>query len=140
MHDAIKPVRVLLSFLALLASPVLLLATFLALIAEDLAWFVFGHRRKPLDVRPRNRAASIVIPNWNGRDLLEKYLPSVLAAIAGNPGHELIVVDNGSTDGSADLIRERFPEVRLLALQRKPFANQIGAAIGRAVIDDDQFV
>ena len=29
--------------------------------------------------------ASAVIPNWNGRDLLEKYLPSVIAAFAGDP-------------------------------------------------------
>jgi hypothetical protein len=30
-------------------------------------------------------SASAVIPNWNGRDLLEKYLPSVIAAFAGHP-------------------------------------------------------
>src|SRR3990170_1192079 len=39
---------------------------------------------------PRN--ASIVIPNWNGRDLLEKYLPAVAAAC--RPADEIIVVDN----------------------------------------------
>ena len=40
-------------------------------------------RRKPLpaDTQPDTHAASIVIPNWNGRDLLEKYLPSVIAAV-----------------------------------------------------------
>ena len=46
-------------------------------------------------------AASVVIPNWNGKDLLAKYLPSVVAALAGNPANEIVVVDNGSTDGSA---------------------------------------
>ncbi len=35
---------------------------------------------------PSTGAASIVIPNWNGRDLLEKYLPSVIAAIQSSPG------------------------------------------------------
>src|SRR5947207_5868004 len=34
--------------------------------------------------------ASVVIPNWNGRDLLEKYLPSVIEAMGGN---EILVVD-----------------------------------------------
>ncbi len=63
-------------------------------------------------------AASVVIPNWNGRDLLERYLPSVVEALAGNPENEVIVVDNGSTDGSADFVRERFPSVRVLALDR----------------------
>ena len=62
-------------------------------------------------------SAAIVIPNWNGRDLLEKYLPSVVAAAERVPGSEVIVVDNGSTDGSAEFIRERFPQVRVLALE-----------------------
>ena len=65
-------------------------------------------------------AASVVIPNWNGRDLLEKYLPSVVEALAGNPDNEIVVVDNGSTDGSADFVRAAFPQVNLLALPREP--------------------
>ena len=58
-----------------------------------------------------------MIPNWNGRDLLEKYLPSVAAALAGNPDNEIIVVDNGSTDQSAEYVRTQFPQLRLLALE-----------------------
>ncbi len=39
-------------------------------------------RRSPPEKHPPDTAAaSIVIPNWNGRDLLEKYLPSVIAAV-----------------------------------------------------------
>ncbi|HEV3200604.1 MAG TPA: glycosyltransferase, partial [Bryobacteraceae bacterium] len=60
--------------------------------------------------------ASVVIPNWNGRDLLEKYLPSVIRALRGDPANEIIVVDNGSTDGSADFVEKTFPGVRVLAL------------------------
>jgi GT2 family glycosyltransferase/glycosyltransferase involved in cell wall biosynthesis len=67
---------------------------------------------------PDTNAASIVIPNWNGRDLLEKYLPSVVASVAVHPESEVIVVDNGSTDGSAEFVRQRFPEVRLIALDQ----------------------
>ncbi len=59
-----------------------------------------------------------MIPNWNGRDLLAKYLPSVIEALGGHPGNEIIVVDNGSEDGSAEFLRERFPSVRVLALDR----------------------
>ncbi|HVX66527.1 MAG TPA: glycosyltransferase, partial [Bryobacteraceae bacterium] len=73
-------------------------------------------RRPPEDTRPSAAAASIVLPNWNGRDLLEKYLPPLLAATEGNPANEIIVVDNGSSDGSADFVRTHFPQVRLLAL------------------------
>jgi glycosyltransferase involved in cell wall biosynthesis len=47
-----------------------------------------------------------VIPNWNGRDLLEKYLPSVIAAAQRLAGSEVIVVDNGSTDSSATFVAE----------------------------------
>ncbi len=54
---------------------------------------------------PNTRSASVVIPNWNGKDLLEKYLPSVVAAMSGNPANEIIVVDNGSEDGSAAFVR-----------------------------------
>lgn len=44
---------------------------------------------------------SVVIPNWNGRELLEKNLPKVLAIGA----NEVIVVENGSTDGSLEYIK-----------------------------------
>ncbi|MBC7926754.1 MAG: glycosyltransferase family 2 protein, partial [Bryobacteraceae bacterium] len=112
----------LIRFLA--ALPVLLLSPFLIwipalwLLVADLLWAVFGRRRLPADILPQTHAASVVIPNWNGRDLLEKYLPSVVAAVAGHPGSEVIVVDNGSEDGSADYLRSHFPQVRLLALPK----------------------
>jgi GT2 family glycosyltransferase/glycosyltransferase involved in cell wall biosynthesis len=65
-----------------------------------------------------DQSASAVIPNWNGKDLLEKYLPSVIEAFASSPGSEVIVVDNGSTDGSAEYIRTAFPQVKLIALEK----------------------
>jgi GT2 family glycosyltransferase len=60
---------------------------------------------------------SIVIPNWNGRDLLAKYLPSVIASIENHPDSEVIVVDNASTDGSVAFVEETFPDVRVLRLK-----------------------
>ncbi len=104
--------------LALLA-PVFLLIAAAALLLADL---VKRRAASEPDTRstPQNAPtnASIVIPNWNGRDLLEKYLPSVVAAAGRCPGSEVIVVDNGSTDGSAQFLREKFPSVRLLALKK----------------------
>lgn len=97
-------------------SPLFILLTSIALAATDLIWRVFGRVRVASDTRPDHTAASIVIPNWNGRDLLQKYLPSVLAAMSGNPRNEVIVVDNGSTDGSVDYLRGAFPSVRIVAL------------------------
>ena len=68
--------------------------------AADLAG-AFHKKQFPTDRRPSNAAATVVIPNWNGRDLLEKYLPSVIEALAAILRNEIIVVDNGSSDGSA---------------------------------------
>src|SRR5450759_1750640 len=52
--------------------------------------------------------ATVVIPNWNGKDLLAKYIPSIRTALAGNPANPSLWVDNGSTDGSAEFLRETF--------------------------------
>ncbi|MCC7154708.1 MAG: glycosyltransferase [Bryobacterales bacterium] len=101
--------------LALLA-PLFALAAWLGLTLTDLLWRALGKRIAPRDTRPGNRSASVVIPNWNGRDLLEKYLPSVLTALSGNAANEVIVVDNGSADGSVEFLREHFPTVRVIAL------------------------
>jgi GT2 family glycosyltransferase len=62
------------------------------------------------------RPVSLIIPNWNGVDLLRAYLPSVMAAKEGYPGRaEVIVVDDASSDGSVDLLQRKFPAVRLIA-------------------------
>ncbi len=101
----------------LILSPLFTLTAMAALAAGDLVYALRRPKTPPKDVRPSNRAASIVIPNWNGRDLLEKYLPSVVAAAERIPGSEVIVVDNGSSDGSAEFVRANFPSVRLVALE-----------------------
>jgi len=99
----------------LLLSPVLLFVSVLALAISDLL-----PKRKIAAAKARSghpRSASVVIPNWNGKDLLEKYLPSIVTALAGNADNEIIVVDNGSEDGSAAFVRENFPQVTLVALE-----------------------
>ena len=111
-------IRFLLHVLLLVLCPVALTLAALALVICDVLWLLVGKRQARADARPDGSAASVVIPNWNGRELLEKYLPSAIAALAGNSGNEIIVVDNGSTDGSAAFLRERFPEVRLVGLDR----------------------
>jgi GT2 family glycosyltransferase len=50
---------------------------------------------------------SVVVVSWNARDHIERCLESVR-------GRDVIVVDNGSTDGTVELVRERFPDVRLI--------------------------
>jgi len=60
-------------------------------------------------------AISAILPNYNGVDLLKANLPSVLVALERwGGGFEVIVVDDGSNDGSLELLRRDFPEVRVL--------------------------
>jgi O-antigen biosynthesis protein len=104
------------SIVLLLISPFLVGVPILVFAVEDLLWLIFGRRRVATSGSIRKDAATVVIPNWNGRDLLDKYLPSVIAAMSGNPDNEIIVVDNGSSDQSAEFVREKFPSVTVLAL------------------------
>ncbi len=128
--------RLLRSLPLLLISPVLLLVSAIALLITDVLFWIRRPRMPPQNTRPRRDAVSIVIPNWNGRHLLERYLPSVVAAARGNPSNEIIVVDNGSTDGSAELVRQRFPGIRLLALPRNlGFGGGCNAGVAAATND-----
>ena len=70
------------------------------------------------------KPVAVIILNWNGEKLLGEFLPSVdrftLRQIA-----DVIVADNGSTDGSLDLLRRDFPDVAVL-----PFYKNLGFAAG----------
>lgn len=58
---------------------------------------------------------SILIPNYNGCPLLQEYLPSVLdAAEYSAEQYDVMVVDDGSSDGSGEFIRRKFPKVQVL--------------------------
>jgi N-acetylglucosaminyl-diphospho-decaprenol L-rhamnosyltransferase len=63
-----------------------------------------------------NSDLAIIIVSWNVRGLLEACLTSVYESLRDSnlPG-EVWVVDNASTDGSAELVRKRFPQARLIA-------------------------
>ena len=56
---------------------------------------------------------SIIIVNWNTRDLLGHCLWS-LRQYCGGPNYEIIIVDNASGDGSAAMVQDNFPEVKLI--------------------------
>ena len=128
--------RFLRSLPLLVLSPVLMALSAAALALADLAWAFAGRRREARDEAPRGGAASVVIPNWNGKDLLAKYLPAVVEALADNPANEVIVVDDGSTDGSAEFVRANFPGVRLVALERNQgFGGASNAGFSAAAND-----
>ena len=110
--------RLLRALPLLLVSPLMVAVSAAASAFTDLCWVIFGGRRPLADAQPSTRSVSIVIPSWNTRDLLEKYLPFVIEAVQQVPGSEIIVVDNGSSDESAAFVRDHFPQVNVLALDR----------------------
>lgn len=54
---------------------------------------------------------AVVILNWNGKELLKTYLPSV---ISNSKDAEIIVADNGSTDNSIAFLKKEFPQIRII--------------------------
>ena len=89
---------------------------------------------------PPRPFASIVVSNWEGEQVLARCLSSLqLSAARCQRDIELLVVDDASTDGSAALVRERFPRARLLVNERNigfgpSTMRGIRAARGRVVI------
>ena len=82
--------------------------------------------------------AAVVIPNWNGARYLGECLDSLAAQ---SERAALIVVDGGSHDGSVALVRERFPEVALLALEaNRGFAGAVNHGIRHALATGCQYV
>lgn len=81
----------------------------------------------------RNSGMSIVIPSWNGRELLRKFLPSVLTAVkafetACRQPTEIVVADDASSDGTRPWLAAHFPQVRCGSSERRegfaPAANR----------------
>jgi GT2 family glycosyltransferase len=62
---------------------------------------------------------AIIIVSWNTRDLLRRCISSVQAALAGAPfPYGIIVVDNGSRDGTPQMLRAELPEIELIESRR----------------------
>ena len=75
----------------------------------------------------------MVVTTWNGRSLLERSLPALVEQEGVR--HEIIVVDNGSSDGTAEWVTAAFPQARLTRLARNQgFAagNNAGFRFARA--------
>jgi GT2 family glycosyltransferase len=74
---------------------------------------------------------TVVIPNWNGERWLERCLRSLQAQVGADC--EILVVDNGSSDGSVETVRRCCPEARCLELKKNAgFAAAVNAGIRAA--------
>lgn len=70
------------------------------------------------------KPVAVIILNWNGAELLQQFLPSVVAGTSPRLA-DIIVADNGSDDDSVEWVRQHYPEVTLL-----PFPENYGFAQG----------
>lgn len=80
--------------------------------------------------------ASVIILNWNGAEMLKRYLPSVVkntpALSPKGKEIEIIVADNGSTDNSLEVLAKDFPTVKTIVLdQNYGFAEGYNRAIAQ---------
>lgn len=87
------------------------------------------------------RSISIIIPNYNGRSLLEKNLPAVLAACNkwGKNSWEIIVGDDASTDDSVEFLKNNYPQIKVVTHQKNQrFAancnSGVNAAQGKVIV------
>ena len=88
---------------------------------------------------------AVVILNWNGKKMLERYLPSVISTVAAfNSNDEerhasLIVADNASSDGSLEYLAQRWPDLRTIRLDENyGFAEGYNRALEQ--IEADYFI
>jgi N-acetylglucosaminyl-diphospho-decaprenol L-rhamnosyltransferase len=90
--------------------------------------YAYGFRLFGFDGEMRaGNVLGIVIVNYNVCNLLRDCLASVLDS-RGDFSFEVCVVDNGSTDGSADMVAREFPQVRLIRAENRGYAagNNVG--------------
>ena len=110
-----------------------------AVLEEDEAARAGRLRTRPIAPRrvPTQVAVSTIVVNHERRELLRSCLLSLERALGNvDEPSELIVVDNGSTDGSVELVREQFPDVKLVQLAcNSGFAG--GLAEGIATVRGD---
>lgn len=79
-------------------------------------------------MQKNNPIASVVIPNWNGKHLLKICLPSLEKQTL--KGFEIIVADNGSSDGSLEYVKDVYPHVKTISLKKNyGFAKAVNEGI-----------
>src|SRR5262245_2352581 len=135
-------VRLLTPLLALATSVVVAAAALACLLLTLLVDALFApwaalRRRAPQYRARATTGASIVVVSWNGMHFLRTLLPSLSRAVEEHGGdHEVIVVDNGSTDGTVEWLRAEHPTVKVVALpENRFFVRGIRAGVEAATRD-----
>jgi GT2 family glycosyltransferase len=80
---------------------------------------------------------AVVILNWNGKNFLEQFLPSVLSS--SYPNYEVIVADNGSADDSIEFLQNNYPGIMVIRFdQNLGFAKGYNEALKQ--VESDYYV
>jgi len=80
---------------------------------------------------------AVVILNWNGKRYLEQFLPLVI--LRSNQQATIIVADNGSTDGSVEMLQQNFPEVQIIVNEtNEGYAGGYNAALKK--VDAEYYI
>lgn len=88
--------------------------------------------KRPLNAPPCAVRVTVVIVNYNGRSYLGPCLQAL--RVAGHSGVEIVLVDNGSSDGSVDYVATHFPRVKIIRnAENAGFggANNVGAQVAQ---------
>lgn len=79
-----------------------------------------------------------VVPNWNGRDFIKKCLDSLAKQSLTT---QVVVVDNGSVDGSVEFIKKNYPKIEVLRLEKnRGFTGGVNHGIKYALKEGAQYV
>lgn len=79
---------------------------------------------------------TVVIPNYNGLRFLEECLQALYTQASGTPEYEVVLVDNGSSDGSVEFVRENYPKVRIEALtENTGFSYAVNVGIEKSAAE-----
>ncbi len=115
----------------LFGAPVAMALVVLTLLCADCV-SVFGRSRPTLPRKPSTKAASVVIPTWNGKHHLECTLPALEEAVRGGD-HEIIVIDNASEDGTVEYLAREHPTIRVAEMgSNLGFGRACNAGLGLA--------
>src|SRR3989344_661917 len=79
-----------------------------------------------------------IVPNWNGANSL----PACLESLSNQTvSASITVVDNGSTDGSLDMLKSKYPQIEVVELRKnRGFAGGTNAGLKRAIVQGAQYV
>jgi len=83
----------------------------------------------------RQVRATLVIVNYDGRELLAQSVPAALEAARAAGDHVVVVADDGSTDDSIHYLATTHPEVEVLALRHRGFVHACNAAVAAATTE-----